>query len=55
MPNNSVISIVDDNPSVCAGTMAPLNSMGFIAERFGRTDDLVESSCLLCFLLGGGT
>jgi FixJ family two-component response regulator len=53
VPKKPVISIVDDDPSVRAGTMDLLNSMGFLAETFQRADDFLQSdrlhntSCLI--------
>jgi FixJ family two-component response regulator len=34
MFHSSVVSIVDDDPSVCEGQVDLLNSMGFMAETF---------------------
>jgi CheY-like chemotaxis protein len=53
VPARPVISIVDDDPSVRAGTMDLLSSMGFIAQTFRHADDFLESdrrygtSCLI--------
>ena len=53
MPGELVVSIVDDDPSVCEGLMDLLNSMGFAAEAFSRADEFLKSdrpdktSCLI--------
>ena len=49
----SVVSIVDDDLSVCEGLMDLLGSMGFAAEAFQRPDEFLksnlvnETSCLI--------
>lgn len=49
----TVISIIDDDPSVREGTMDLLHSMGFVAEAFERANDFLSSdrlhstSCLI--------
>jgi FixJ family two-component response regulator len=53
MPEGLVVSIVDDDPSVCEGLQDLLNSMGVAAETFSRADDFLQSgrldstSCLI--------
>jgi FixJ family two-component response regulator len=53
MPGIPMVSIVDDDPSVCEGLMDLLSSMGFAAEAFQRADDFLKSdhpdktSCLI--------
>lgn len=53
VPKKAVISIIDDDPSVRAGTVDLLSSMGFITETFQRADDFLQSdrlystSCLI--------
>jgi FixJ family two-component response regulator len=42
----TVISIIDDDPSVREGTMDLLNSMGFSAEAFERAADFLSSDRL---------
>jgi FixJ family two-component response regulator len=44
MPNELVVSIVDDDPSVSEGLMDLLHSMGFIAQTFQRADEFLQSS-----------
>ncbi len=39
----TVISIIDDDPSVREGTLDLLHSMGFIAEAFERAKDFLNS------------
>jgi FixJ family two-component response regulator len=52
-PKNTMISIVDDDPSVREGTMDLLNAMGFITETFQHADDFLQAdrlhgtSCLI--------
>lgn len=46
MPNELVISIVDDDQSVRAGTKDLLKAMGFIAKAFERADEFLRSDCL---------
>lgn len=48
MPNELVISVVDDDPSVLEGTMDLLNSMGFIAETFPSAQEFLKSERLHC-------
>jgi len=43
---NTVISIIDDDPSVREGTMDLLNSMGFSVEAFERASDFLDSDRL---------
>jgi len=49
----TVISIIDDDPSVREGTLDLLHSMGFTAEAFERANDFLDSdhrlrtSCLI--------
>lgn len=53
MPKKPVISIVDDDQSVRAGTMDLIEAMGFIAETFQSAEDflncqeLQRTSCLI--------
>jgi FixJ family two-component response regulator len=53
MPQIPMVSIVDDDPSVCEGLMDLLSSMGFAAEAFPRADEFLKSdrpdktSCLI--------
>jgi FixJ family two-component response regulator len=53
MPKGLVVSIVDDDPSVCEGLHDLLNSMGLVAETFQCADDFLKSdrlditSCLI--------
>ena len=53
IPKSIVISIIDDDPSVRAGTMDLLKSMGFVAATFEHADDFLQSdrlsgtSCLI--------
>jgi FixJ family two-component response regulator len=53
IPKGLVVSIVDDDPSVCEGLQDLLNSMGLAAETFSRADDFLKSgrldstSCLI--------
>ena len=48
-----MVSIVDDDPSVCEGLVDLLSSMGFIAESFPSADEFLKSgrpettSCLI--------
>jgi FixJ family two-component response regulator len=48
-----MVSIVDDDPSVCEGLLDLLSSMGFQAEAFPGADDFLKSdradrtSCLI--------
>jgi FixJ family two-component response regulator len=44
MPDELVVSIVDDDPSVSEGLMDLLNSMGFVAETFPGADEFLQSS-----------
>lgn len=52
-PKQTMISIVDDDPSVREGTMDLLNAMGFITETFRHAADFLEAdrlhgtSCLI--------
>jgi FixJ family two-component response regulator len=46
MPKRLVVSIVDDDPSVCEGLLDLLSSMGFAAEAFARADDFLKSDRL---------
>jgi FixJ family two-component response regulator len=46
MPETSVISIVDDDPSIREATTDLLNSMGFLAEAFQHADDFLKSNRL---------
>ena len=52
-PKQTMISIVDDDPSVREGTMDLLNAMGFITEAFRHAADFLEAdrrhgtSCLI--------
>ena len=53
MPREDMVSIVDDDPSVCEGLMDLLSSMGFDAQAFARADEFLKSdrpdttSCLI--------
>ena len=53
MPGKPMVSIVDDDPSVCEGLMDLLSSMGFDAQAFPRADEFLKSdrpdttSCLI--------
>jgi FixJ family two-component response regulator len=53
MPNASIISIVDDDPSVREGLADLVNSMGYQAETFKRAEHFLKShwlrdtSCLI--------
>lgn len=53
MPSKFVVSIVDDDPSVCEGLQDLLSSMGFTAETFPGADEFLKSghiertSCLI--------
>ena len=53
MPGKPMVSIVDDNSSVCEGLVDLLSSMGFAAEAFHRADEFLKSdrsdktSCLI--------
>jgi FixJ family two-component response regulator len=53
VPNNPVISIVDDDPSVREGALDLVKAMGFFAEAFERAEDFLKSkhvhntSCLI--------
>jgi len=48
-----MVSIVDDDPSVCEGLMDLLSSMGFAVEAFERADEFLKTdrpdttSCLI--------
>ena len=46
MLNGGVISIVDDDESVCLGTMDLMQSMGYVAETFTRPEDFLKSGHL---------
>jgi len=46
MPNRLVVSIVDDDPSVCEGLADLLNAMGFAAQAFQRADAFLKSDRL---------
>jgi FixJ family two-component response regulator len=43
MPRSPIVTIVDDDPSVCEGLMGLLSSMGFAAEAFERPDEFLKS------------
>ena len=53
MPGKTMVSIVDDDSSVCEGLVDLLSSMGFAAEAFHRADEFLKSdrsdktSCLI--------
>ena len=53
MPGKPMVSIVDDDSSVCEGLVDLLSSMGFAAEAFHRADEFLKSdrsdktSCLI--------
>jgi FixJ family two-component response regulator len=53
IPKGLVVSIVDDDPSVCEGLQDLLNSMGLVAETFRGADEFLKSdrlettSCLI--------
>jgi FixJ family two-component response regulator len=46
VPNNPVISIVDDDDSVREGMLDLIKAMGFIAKAFERAEDFLKSNCL---------
>jgi len=46
MPRKLMVSIVDDDPSVCEGLLDLLSSMGFAAEAFPRADEFLKSDRL---------
>jgi FixJ family two-component response regulator len=53
MPKGLVVSIVDDDPSVCEGLQDLLHSMGVVAETFNRADEFLQSNRLdstLCLI-----
>ena len=45
-PKKTMISIVDDDPSVREGTMDLLNAMGFATETFRHADDFLQANRL---------
>jgi FixJ family two-component response regulator len=53
MPGKPMVSVVDDDLSVCEGLTDLLSSMGFAAEVFHRADEFLnsdrsdETSCLI--------
>jgi FixJ family two-component response regulator len=46
VPNNPVISIVDDDESVREGVLDLIKAMGFIAKAFERAEDFLKSNCI---------
>jgi FixJ family two-component response regulator len=44
--NGIVMSVVDDDPSVCEGLQDQLNSMGSIVTTFHGPDEFLMSDCL---------
>jgi len=44
--SKGVVSIVDDDESVCLGTMDLIESMGYVAETYTRAEDFLRSGLL---------
>lgn len=46
MPDRQLISIVDDDQSVCLGTMDLIEAMGFAAEAFRSAEEFLNANSL---------